>query len=168
MLYLTIPTLSAVPYSKQVLRRFMKAKPAIFWFSPCRSHKQNIISCCWIHFSLYLPCILILFLLLISDPLPLFCSCRIADKKIIQIILDNRARQCYYKQAVRNARVVELADSLDSGSSAHSGRAGSSPASRTYTKIHENVEILMDFLFYMLFYVLFCSCFFFSDFNFFR
>ena len=30
-----------------------------------------------------------------------------------------------------NARVVELADSLDSGSSAHSGRAGSSPASRT-------------------------------------
>ena len=32
-----------------------------------------------------------------------------------------------------NARVVELADSLDSGSSAHSGRAGSSPASRTKT-----------------------------------
>ena len=31
----------------------------------------------------------------------------------------------------RDARVVELADSLDSGSSAHSGRAGSSPASRT-------------------------------------
>ena len=30
-----------------------------------------------------------------------------------------------------NARVVELADSLDSGSSVHSGRAGSSPASRT-------------------------------------
>ena len=29
------------------------------------------------------------------------------------------------------ARVVELADSLDSGSSAHYGRAGSSPASRT-------------------------------------
>ena len=29
------------------------------------------------------------------------------------------------------ARVVELADSLDSGSSVHSGRAGSSPASRT-------------------------------------
>ena len=34
----------------------------------------------------------------------------------------------------RDARVVELADSLDSGSSAHSGRAGSSPASRTKTK----------------------------------
>ena len=32
---------------------------------------------------------------------------------------------------LRDARVVELADSLDSGSSAHSGRAGSSPASRT-------------------------------------
>ena len=31
----------------------------------------------------------------------------------------------------RDARVVELADSLDSGSSALSGRAGSSPASRT-------------------------------------
>ena len=31
----------------------------------------------------------------------------------------------------RRARVVELADSLDSGSSAHYGRAGSSPASRT-------------------------------------
>ena len=35
---------------------------------------------------------------------------------------------------VRDARVVELADSLDSGSSAHSGRAGSSPASRTIEK----------------------------------
>ena len=34
----------------------------------------------------------------------------------------------------RDARVVELADSLDSGSSAHSGRAGSSPASRTNRK----------------------------------
>ena len=31
----------------------------------------------------------------------------------------------------RYARVVELADSLDSGSSVHYGRAGSSPASRT-------------------------------------
>ena len=29
------------------------------------------------------------------------------------------------------ARVVELVDSLDSGSNVHSGRAGSSPASRT-------------------------------------
>ena len=33
------------------------------------------------------------------------------------------------------ARVVELADSLDSGSSAHYGRAGSSPASRTMTSV---------------------------------
>ena len=32
---------------------------------------------------------------------------------------------------IEYARVVELADSLDSGSSAHYGRAGSSPASRT-------------------------------------
>ena len=30
-----------------------------------------------------------------------------------------------------HARVVELADSLDSGSSVHYARAGSSPASRT-------------------------------------
>ena len=33
-----------------------------------------------------------------------------------------------------NARVVELVDSLDSGSSVHSGRAGSTPASRTIEK----------------------------------
>ena len=33
--------------------------------------------------------------------------------------------------------MVELADSLDSGSSAHSGRAGSSPASRT---IHSDLK----------------------------
>ncbi len=32
---------------------------------------------------------------------------------------------------LRHARVVELADSLDSGSSVHYARAGSSPASRT-------------------------------------
>ena len=32
---------------------------------------------------------------------------------------------------LKRARVVELADSLDSGSSAHYGRAGSSPAPRT-------------------------------------
>ena len=32
------------------------------------------------------------------------------------------------------ARVVELVDSLDSGSGAHSGHAGSSPASRTKQK----------------------------------
>ena len=33
--------------------------------------------------------------------------------------------------AEKDARVVELADSLDSGSSVHYARAGSSPASRT-------------------------------------
>ena len=38
------------------------------------------------------------------------------------------------KKYIRCARVVELADSLDSGSSAHYGRAGSSPASRTKKK----------------------------------
>ena len=35
------------------------------------------------------------------------------------------------KRPVKYARVVELVDSLDSGSSVHCGRAGSSPASRT-------------------------------------
>ena len=39
------------------------------------------------------------------------------------------------------ARVVELVDSLDSGSSVHCGRAGSSPASRT----KETVERLSLF-----------------------
>ena len=44
---------------------------------------------------------------------------------------------CYYTQALRETseseygRVVELVDSLDSGSSVHCGRAGSSPASPT-------------------------------------
>ena len=38
------------------------------------------------------------------------------------------------KSAVPHARVVELADSLDSGSSVHYARAGSSPASRTKKK----------------------------------
>ena len=42
-----------------------------------------------------------------------------------------------------NARVVELADSLDSGSSAHSGRAGSSPASRTMASVLTAFERLL-------------------------
>ena len=42
---------------------------------------------------------------------------------------------------VRDARVVELADSLDSGSSAHYGRAGSSPASRTKQKTLEAARL---------------------------
>ena len=37
----------------------------------------------------------------------------------------------FERSKIAYARVVELADSLDSGSSVHSGRAGSSPASRT-------------------------------------
>ena len=38
--------------------------------------------------------------------------------------------------------MVELADSLDSGSSAHYGRAGSSPASRTilFFKLHMDMR----------------------------
>lgn len=47
-----------------------------------------------------------------------------------EISLDIREAEWYYK-CRQCARVVELADSLDSGSSVHSGRAGSSPASRT-------------------------------------
>ena len=49
--------------------------------------------------------------------------------------VDIFARRCYYNRAFKkHARVVELADSLDSGSSVHYARAGSSPASRTTTK----------------------------------
>ena len=52
--------------------------------------------------------------------------------------LTKRARRAMIFQQSRDAqkaaRVVELADSLDSGSSAHYGRAGSSPASRTIEK----------------------------------
>ena len=44
-------------------------------------------------------------------------------------------------QENRDGRVVELVDSLDSGSSVHCGRAGSSPASPT------KKDILMDVLF---------------------
>ena len=43
---------------------------------------------------------------------------------------------CGEKKKNGYARVVELADSLDSGSSAHYGRAGSSPASRTKKERH--------------------------------
>ena len=49
---------------------------------------------------------------------------------------------CYYilalsessAEKLRDGRVVELVDSLDSGSSVHCGRAGSSPASPTKIK----------------------------------
>ena len=42
---------------------------------------------------------------------------------------------------------MELADSLDSGSSVHYGRAGSSPASRTKQKILESLVLSRIFLF---------------------
>ena len=57
-------------------------------------------------------------------------------REVAENTLDNPRAKCYIKQALihkAHARVVELADSLDSGSSVHSGRAGSSPASRTKT-----------------------------------
>ena len=44
-----------------------------------------------------------------------------------------------------NGRVVELVDSLDSGSSVHCGRAGSSPASPTKEK-HRNRKVSVLFL----------------------
>ena len=42
------------------------------------------------------------------------------------------------------ARVVELADSLDSGSSVHYARAGSSPASRTtsFLQLHKHARVV--------------------------
>ena len=53
--------------------------------------------------------------------------------------VDKSETPCYYVEVVRAqpqtttkyARVGELVDSLDSGSSAHSGRGGSTPPSRT-------------------------------------
>ena len=49
--------------------------------------------------------------------------------------VDKAVLACYYVLALRRktlyGRVVELVDSLDSGSSVHCGRAGSSPASPT-------------------------------------
>ena len=60
-------------------------------------------------------------------------------REVAENTLDNPRAKCYIKQALihkAHARVVELADSLDSGSSVHYGRAGSSPASRTkWTKV---------------------------------
>ena len=55
-------------------------------------------------------------------------------REVAENTLDNPRAKCYIKQALihkAHARVVELADSLDSGSSVHYARAGSSPASRT-------------------------------------
>ena len=47
-------------------------------------------------------------------------------------------------QENRDGRVVELVDSLDSGSSVHCGRAGSSPASPT--KTGSSVRVSLFFL----------------------
>ena len=52
----------------------------------------------------------------------------------VEKVLDKSNSTWYHNQAVWTAiygRVVELVDSLDSGSSVHCGRAGSSPASPT-------------------------------------
>ena len=59
--------------------------------------------------------------------------------KNIKKCVDKFRLTCYYTLALsessaeenRDGRVVELVDSLDSGSSVHCGRAGSSPASPT-------------------------------------
>ena len=63
--------------------------------------------------------------------------------------VDKIRAPCYYIQALNEARkygrVVELVDSLDSGSSVHCGRAGSSPASPTKEK-HRNRKISVLFL----------------------
>ena len=74
----------------------------------------------------------------------LFLSCRRRDgrkealqeksKKDFQKDVDKRGNIGYNNirsDSELHARVVELADSLDSGSSVHYARAGSSPASRT-------------------------------------
>ena len=53
----------------------------------------------------------------------------------------------------QHGRVVELVDSLDSGSSVHCGRAGSSPASRTKEK-HRNRKISVLFLTFWHIFVL--------------
>ena len=60
---------------------------------------------------------------ILRDPSETFC--------LPHFFLDKRESPVVYYSSIRQARVVELADSLDSGSSVHSGRAGSSPASRT-------------------------------------
>ena len=44
----------------------------------------------------------------------------------------------------QDARVVELADSLDSGSSVHYARAGSSPASRTK---EDTIDVVSSFFY---------------------
>ena len=50
------------------------------------------------------------------------------------ILCSSRQGTAENDKQIRYARVVELVDSLDSGSSAHSGRGGSTPPSRTMKK----------------------------------
>ena len=78
-----------------------------------------------------------------STPLLLVTKIFLKNEKTV----DFSVYLCYYVQAVERqqyARVVELADSLDSGSSVHYARAGSSPASRTKIR---NLRV-SDFLFF--------------------
>ena len=68
------------------------------------------------------------------------CLCstgRVGSSPITRTIPQNESN--------RRARVVELADSLDSGSSAHYGRAGSSPASRTKKASTPTGSVLFSF-----------------------
>ena len=48
-------------------------------------------------------------------------------------------------RATAHGRVVELVDSLDSGSSVHCGRAGSSPASRTKKSYHFDTTFFIHY-----------------------
>ena len=80
---------------------------------------------------LYRPRLLIWAILQLPvSPLPCFCAAKNISKTE-KICLTSGTRGAIIIKHSRDARVVELADSLDSGSSVHSGRAGSSPASRT-------------------------------------
>ena len=57
------------------------------------------------------------------------------DKRGEDVLLYPSAEGRGPKPEIRNGRVVELVDSLDSGSSVHCGRAGSSPASPTMASV---------------------------------
>ena len=63
--------------------------------------------------------------------------------------VDKIKNLCYHIEVVKrtatNGRVVELVDSLDSGSSVHCGRAGSSPASPTKNKKDIQMDVLFIF-----------------------
>ena len=58
------------------------------------------------------------------------------------VLIYSSAERKHSTQENRDGRVVELVDSLDSGSSVHCGRAGSSPASPT-----KRTSVRMSFLF---------------------